>query len=52
MNVRQLMRRARDLYNSDSAPPEVNRAYRKKWVRMILWLGDRWLLANKVKRGV
>lgn len=50
MDVRYLVRHSRELFRSEFVPDRVNRANRKKWVRMILWLGDRWLLANKVER--
>lgn len=50
MNVRELLRHARVLYNSPFVPDRINRANRKKWVRMIVWLGPRWLLANRLER--
>lgn len=50
MNVRYLVRHSRELFNSEFVSPHINRANRKKWVRSILWLGDRWLLANRIER--
>lgn len=50
MTTRDLIQHARVLYNSPFVPDYVNRANRKKWVRMVMWLGPRWLLANKVQR--
>lgn len=50
MDLRYLVRHAKELYNSEFVPSHINRANRKKWVRSILWLGDRWLLANRIER--
>lgn len=50
MNTRQLIRHSKTLFNSNMVPVDINRANRKKWVRMVLWLGDRWLLANPIAR--
>jgi hypothetical protein len=40
------LRKARQLFNNDMIPPEHNRAYQRKWVRSLRFLGDRWLLAK------
>lgn len=45
MNTRML-KRARQLFNNDMVPPEHNRAYQRKWVRSLRFLGDRWLLSK------
>lgn len=42
MNVKQLLRHARHLYNS--------KHNRHAWVRSVLMLGDKWLLAQQVGR--
>ena len=42
----QALRKARQLFNNDLIPPEHNRAYQRKWVRSLRFLGDRWLLAK------
>ena len=42
MNVKQLLRHARNLYNS--------KHNRHAWVRSVLMLGDKWLLAQQVGR--
>ena len=28
-----------------------NPMYQTKWLAMVVWLGDRWLLANQVQKG-
>jgi hypothetical protein len=38
-----LRRRAEALFNSPDVPAATNVAYRERWVRMVLWLGPRWL---------
>ena len=38
-----LLRRARKHFNSDVLTREQNRNLRRKWVRMIRILGDKWL---------
>lgn len=50
MSEHELQARARALFNSDFVPEHVNDANREKWIRMILWLGPRWLLMKKVSR--
>jgi hypothetical protein len=46
----QTLRRVRQLFASDLAPPAVNRANQRKWVRSVRLLGDRWLYAKPVGR--
>lgn len=36
----------RRLFNSELAPPHINRANRRKWVRSVRRLGKRWVLAE------
>lgn len=50
MNTKQLVRHARELWNSPLVPPQINRHNRKAWVRSVLRLGNKWLLAQKVER--
>jgi hypothetical protein len=46
----KLIRRAIELYSSEYASKEINRANQRKWIRAVQRLGDKWLLANpKVK---
>ncbi len=44
------MRHAHELWNSPLVPAETNKHNRKAWVRSVIRLGDRWLLARKVGR--
>jgi hypothetical protein len=46
-----LLRRAVRLWNVPYVPKEINRHNRKAWVRSVLRLGDRWLLAQPVRRA-
>lgn len=46
MSTKQLLRRARKLYNSEYAPSHINRANQRAWVRAVRALGNRWLLAT------
>jgi hypothetical protein len=50
MSTKDLVRHARELWSNPLVPPEINRHNRKAWVRSVLRLGDRWLLASKVRR--
>lgn len=49
MNTRLLVR-VRRHFNSPFVPDNVNRANRRKWVRSVRLLGDKWLLAIPVGR--
>ena len=48
--TKQLMRKARTLYNVDYMPTHINRANQRSWVRAVTRLGNTWLLAQPVKR--
>lgn len=48
MSAKQLMRRAKRLYNCGVA--EIDRHNRKAWVRSVMALGNKWLLAQHVGR--
>lgn len=50
LTPKALMRHAKELWNSPMVSPELNRYNRKAWVRSVMRLGDRWLLARKVRR--
>jgi len=50
MNTQELRRKARQLYNNKLVPTEVNQLNQRKWVRSVLKLGDKWLLAKQVGR--
>ena len=47
-HTKQLMRRARRLYNSGMS--SVDRHNRRAWVRSVMWLGYKWLLAVPIRR--
>jgi len=46
LTVEQLRRKARKIYNNDMVPEHINRHNQRKWVRSVLQLGDRWLIAK------
>lgn len=48
--VKLLLRRARKHFNSSWVPAHVNKHNRKAWVRSVLMLGDKWLLAKPIER--
>jgi len=50
MKTEQLRKKARQLYNNKQAPIEVNQHNQRKWVRSVLTLGEKWLLAKQVQR--
>ena len=50
MQTEQLRRRARQLYNNNQVPQQVNQYNQRKWVRSVLRLGDKWLLAKQIER--
>lgn len=50
MSTRQLLRRARALFNNPAVDPRVNRHNRHQWVRSVRRLGDKWLLAKPLER--
>ena len=50
MNTQELRRKARQLYNNKLVPTEVNQHNQRKWVRAVLKLGDKWLIAKQIGR--
>ena len=50
MTTEQLRRKARVMYNNDMVPDYINRHNHRKWVRAVLRLGDRWLIAKPIGR--
>ena len=44
----QLRKKARKIYNNDLVPEHTNRHNQRKWVRSVLLLGDRWLIAKPI----
>jgi hypothetical protein len=49
--LRKLVRHAHALWSNPLVPTSVNRHNRKAWVRSVLRLGDKWLLAQPVRRA-
>jgi hypothetical protein len=50
MNTEELRRKARQLYNNKLVSEDVNQYNQRKWVRAVIRLGDKSLLAKKVER--
>jgi hypothetical protein len=50
MQTEQLRRKARQLYNNSLVPQQVNQYNQRKWVRSVLKLGDKWLVAKSIER--
>jgi hypothetical protein len=48
--LKKLVRHAHTLWDNPLVPAHLSRHNRKAWVRSVLRLGDRWLLAQKVRR--
>jgi hypothetical protein len=46
MLTEQLRKKARCLYNNRDVPEHINQYNQRKWVRSVLRLGDRWLVAK------
>jgi hypothetical protein len=46
----RLLRMTRRLWGMDYTPREINRANQLKWARSVIRLGDKWLLAQPVKK--
>jgi len=49
MNI-QLARRAIRHYSSDMVPKTTNRHNQRTWMRSVISLGDRWLLAKPMQK--
>jgi hypothetical protein len=50
MQTEQLRRKARQLYNNKLVSQEVNQYNQRKWVRSVLQLGDKWLVAKPIEK--
>ena len=50
MHTQELRRKARQLYNNALVPSTTNQHNQRQWVRSVLKLGDKWLLAKHVER--
>jgi len=49
-DIKNQLRHARTLYNSEFVDNKVNRHNQRNWVRMVAMLGDRRLLAIPIRR--
>jgi hypothetical protein len=50
MQTHTLRRKARQLFNNREVPVSINQHNQRKWVRAVLQLGDKWLIAKHVER--
>ena len=50
MSTFQIRQKARELFKTYDAPPEVIKQYQRKWVRSVIKLGPNWLLAEPVRK--
>lgn len=50
MTKMQLARHALRLWNVPHVPRELNRSNARKWIASVERLGDRWLLAQPIRR--
>lgn len=50
MTKTQLMRHAVKLWQVPHVPREINRSNARKWLAAVERLGDRWLLAQPIRR--
>ena len=50
MSEYKLKRHAVKLWNNPMVPRHIVRHNRRAWLRSVLRLGDKWLLAKKVER--
>lgn len=46
----ELRQRARALFNNDMVPEHTNQHNQRQWVRAVMRLGDKWLIAKPIKR--
>jgi hypothetical protein len=46
----ELRQKARTLFNNDMVPEHTNQHNQRQWVRAVMRLGDKWLIAKQVKR--
>ena len=41
-----MLKRARELWNVNDVPKEINRSNQRKWIRGLRIVGDKWLFAT------
>jgi hypothetical protein len=46
----ELRQKARTLFNNDMVPEHTNQHNQRQWVRAVMRLGDKWLIAKPIKR--
>jgi predicted metal-dependent hydrolase len=46
----ELRQKARALFNNDMVPEHINQHNQRQWVRAVMRLGDKWLIAKPIKR--
>ena len=46
-----ILRKVRQMFNSDWIPDAHNRSYQRQWVKQVRHLGDKWLLAKPIRRA-
>ena len=51
MSTFQIRQKARELFKTYDAPPQVIQQYQRKWVRSVIQLGPNWLLAASVRKA-
>ena len=49
MNTK-LLKHTRELFKTYDVPENVRRDYRRKWIKSVRLLGDKWLLSQSVQR--
>jgi hypothetical protein len=50
MNIKDIARRARILWNNPQAPAHTNRHNRRSYIRSVINLGPRWVLSEPTNR--
>jgi len=50
MTTFEIRQKARTLFKTYDAPPQVIQQYQRKWVRSIIQLGNKWLLSTPVSK--
>jgi hypothetical protein len=50
MTTFEIRQKARELFKTYDAPPQVIKQYQRKWVRSVMQLGPNWLLAQPVSK--
>lgn len=50
LTTKDLIRRANKLWSSPTVPANMNRINKRKWIKSVQRLGDKWLLAVPVTK--